>query len=542
MTFLSLHRTSETIVVWTLLHYCIIAPLTVSPVHCCFHVFNISAYTAAGLDAYPCFKAALNKCILLHLNRAQCVACVKLCSGTQIPVLMHRFSLLQIIFRKIADVMREQEHQRSEVALSIPEDHPVRKLFQRFRQQRDSQTPGESLAYLGHNCVQVELQRHHHSDSNSYTQCQTVSLQHQQYSSIVQSNPPCTGGGEGAGKAATPQALVQTEKSEHSGTQEAVETVSRPCAEIKLCQVGNSPARGSGAGGEAGGVGGVTSSRGAKGWAKFKNATSAAPAPPAVEREKQTQKLEEWPKGLQSSEQLTAARISEEGGDTGTTEGGNSAGEAGEETSALHKTDSCDSGITKSDLRIDRAGVSRNSFERSPMEKSPMERNPFEHSLCVDGEVSLKHSFVQPASEQTLLQATLHEAKQELKGDIQILSVRLLALESQVSEILRLLSVKRRLSLPPTSSPKARVKAQDSVAASRAVTRKTDDGPFWIRRFKPHKLDLYVTLMHVLLDSGLPKKFLELKETYFAFSVFLSSSLLHWLFVCKSWCAVEQSQ
>ncbi|XP_069371091.1 voltage-gated delayed rectifier potassium channel KCNH5-like isoform X1 [Paralichthys olivaceus] len=377
----------------------------------------------------------------------------------------------RIIFRKIADVKREQERQRSEVALSIPEDHPVRKLFQRFRQQRDAQPPGESLAYLDHNCVQVELQRHHHSDSNSYTQCQTVSSQHQEYSSIVQTNPPCTGGGEGAGKASPPQAFVQTEKSEQSGTQKAAESVSSPCAEIKLCQVGNSPARGSG-------VGGVTSSRGARGWAKFKNATTAAPAPPAVEQEKQTQKPEEWPKGLQSSEQLTAARISEEGGDTGTTEGGNNAGETGEETSALHKTDSCDSGITKSDLRIDRAGDSRNSFERSPMEKSPMERTLFEHSLCVDGEISLKHSFVQPASEQALLQVTLHEAKQELKGDIQILSGRLSVLESQVSEILRLLSVKRRLSLPPTSSPKARVKAQDSVTASRSVTPKMDDGPF----------------------------------------------------------------
>ncbi|XP_062266712.1 potassium voltage-gated channel subfamily H member 5-like isoform X3 [Platichthys flesus] len=352
----------------------------------------------------------------------------------------------RVIFRKIADVKREQERQRSEVTLSIPEDHPVRKLFQRFRQQRDSQTPGESLAYLEHNCVQVELQRHHHSDSNSYTQCQTVSLQHQEYSAIVQSNPPCTGGGEDASKAALPQALVQTEKSEQSGTQEAAESVLRPCAEIKLYQVDNSSAQGIGAGGEAGGVGGVTSSRGARGWAKFKNGISAAPAPPAVEQEKQTQKPEEWPKSLQSSEQLTVARILEEGGDTSTTEGGNSAGESCEETSALHKTDSCDSGITKSDLRIDR--------------------------------VSLKHSFVQPASEQTLLQATLHEAKQELKGDIQNVSGRLSVLESQVSEILRLLSVKRRLSLPPTSSPKARVKAQDSVAASRSVTPKTDDGPF----------------------------------------------------------------
>uniref|UniRef100_A0A8C4F654 Potassium voltage-gated channel subfamily H member 5 n=1 Tax=Dicentrarchus labrax TaxID=13489 RepID=A0A8C4F654_DICLA len=258
------------------------------------------------------------------------------------------------IFRKIADVKREQERQRNEVALSIPEDHPVRKLFQRFRQQRDAETPGESHTYFDHNCVQVEPQHHHHSDSNSYTQCQSVSSQ-QEYSST------------------------------------------------------------------------------------------------------QPQKAEEWPKGSQSSEQLAAANKNQDSEEMASAEGGNSAGEAGEETSALHKTDSCDSGITKSDLRIDRAGDSRSSFERSPMEKSPMEKNPFEH---------------------TLLQATLHEAKLELKGDIQSLSGRLSVLESQVSEILRLLSIKRRLSLPPTSSPRARVKSQDPFAASKPVTPEVDDGPF----------------------------------------------------------------
>ncbi|KAK9535276.1 hypothetical protein VZT92_007666 [Zoarces viviparus] len=98
-----------------------------------------------------------------------------------------------------------------------------------------------------------------------------------------------------------------------------------------------------------------------------------------------------------------------------------------------------------------------------------VQRNPFEHSVGVD---SLKHSFVQPVSEQALLQATLHEAKLELKADIQKLSGRLSVLESQVSEILRLLSMRRRLSLPPTSSPKARVKYQDSFAASKPVTPK----------------------------------------------------------------------
>ncbi|KAK5880199.1 hypothetical protein CesoFtcFv8_023251 [Champsocephalus esox] len=109
------------------------------------------------------------------------------------------------------------------------------------------------------------------------------------------------------------------------------------------------------------------------------------------------------------------------------------------------------------------------------MEKSPFERNPFEHSLGVD---PLKHSFVQPVSEQALLQAVLHEAKLELKGDIQKLSDRLLVLESQVSEILRLLSLKRRLSLPPTSSPKPRVRHQEPAADSKQGTPKADDGPF----------------------------------------------------------------
>uniref|UniRef100_A0A671UQE6 Potassium voltage-gated channel, subfamily H (eag-related), member 5a n=1 Tax=Sparus aurata TaxID=8175 RepID=A0A671UQE6_SPAAU len=375
----------------------------------------------------------------------------------------------RVIFRKIADVKREQERQKSEVTLSIPDDHPVRKLFQRFRQQRDAQTEGESHSYYDHNCVLVEPQHHHHPDSNSYTQCQPVSSQQQEYSSTVQANAASTGGGSAGGMAAPPKALVIAEGPERGCKQEAGESLSMTCAESQRV---SGPVRTSGAGGE-GAVGGVKG-RGGRGWAKFRNTTSAVPPPPAVVEEKQPQKAEGLPKGSESSEQLTAAGKTRESEETGSAEGGNNTGEAGEETSAMHKTDSCDSGITKSDLRIDRAGDSRNSFERSPMERSPMERNPFEQSLGVD---SLKHSLVQPASEQTLLQATLHEAKLELKGDIQNLSGRLSVLESQVSEILRLLSIKRRLSLPPTSSPKARLRSQE-VTACKPATPEVDDGPF----------------------------------------------------------------
>ncbi|CAJ1078062.1 potassium voltage-gated channel subfamily H member 5-like isoform X2 [Xyrichtys novacula] len=353
----------------------------------------------------------------------------------------------RIIFRKIADVKREQERQRTEVSLSIPDDHPVRKLFQRFRQQRDAQTPGEFNDYCDYNCVQV--------DSNSKT---VSSQQHAAQNNTL---------GTGEDLAAPPQAFVHTEKSEQGCTEGAEESKPRPCVENKVSH----PVNSSGAGGE-GAASSVSSRKGARGWAKFRNATTAAPPPPPVMEPEKQPKKEEWSKG--SPELVVSANKNqdlEEGGETGGTESGNGAAEVGEETSALHKTDSCDSGITKSDLRIDRAGDSRSSFERSPMERSPMEKNPFGLSLGVD---PLKQSFTQPAPEQALLHATLHEAKLELKADIQILSGRLVVLESQVSEVLRLLSVKRRLSLPPTSSPKPRVKNQDSVAAS----FKKDDGPF----------------------------------------------------------------
>ncbi|KAM3602701.1 uncharacterized protein V6R79_009302 [Siganus canaliculatus] len=365
----------------------------------------------------------------------------------------------RIIFRKIADVKRERERQRNEVSLSIPEDHPVRKLFQRFRQQRDAQTPEEPHTYCDHNCVQVH---DHHSDTNSYPQCQSVSSQQQEYSSAAAAgSAPCTGGGS-----APLQAFVHVEESEQDCVTEVTVSAPRPHAEIQRV---NSPARSSAAGGER-----AAGSTAARGWAKFRNATSGGSSRPAGEQEKQLKKVEGWPKGC--SGQVVGGEKSQDPEELGSAgEGGNNAGEAGEETSALHKTDSCDSGITKSDLRIDRAGDSRSSFERSPLEKSPLERNPFEHSLGVD---SFKHSFIPPVGEQAPLQVALQEAKLELKGDIQGLSGRLSVLESQVNEILRLLTGKRRLSLPPTSSPKPRVKSQDLVIASKPATPEADDGPF----------------------------------------------------------------
>uniref|UniRef100_H2MSS2 Potassium voltage-gated channel, subfamily H (eag-related), member 5a n=1 Tax=Oryzias latipes TaxID=8090 RepID=H2MSS2_ORYLA len=345
--------------------------------YCDLHVIKREALMRV-LDFYTAFANSFSRNLILTCNLRK-----------------------RVIFRKIADVKREQERQKSEVALSIPEDHPVRKLFQKFRQQRDAQTTEES--HFDHNCIQVEAQHHTPPDLDSSRQQQPAD---------------------------TPSSEEQIDKN-------AQQTFEHPEKNKRT------PAGGS--------------SRGARGWARFKVATPAEATHPAVEEETQEQEAS------QTSEQfepVSKSQETEEGPHTEGLEGGSTAGEAGDQTGFMHKTDSCDSGITKSDLRIDRAGDLRSSFERSPMEKSPLERSPFEHNPGVYTEVSIRQAFMQPASEQTLLQASLHEAKLELKGDIKRLSSRLSLLESQVSEILRLLSVKRRLSLPPVSA-RARMKSQD---------------------------------------------------------------------------------
>lgn len=45
------------------------------------------------------------------------------------------------MFRKISDVKREEEERlrrKNEAPLNLPPDHPVRRLFQRFRQQKEA--------------------------------------------------------------------------------------------------------------------------------------------------------------------------------------------------------------------------------------------------------------------------------------------------------------------------------------------------------------------------------------------------------------------
>lgn len=333
---------------------------------------------------------------------------------------------------------REQERQRNEVALSIPDDHPVRKLFQKFRQQRDVQTAAaaevEPHNFSDHNCVQVEppqqQQQHQHYNHHQHLHLQqhqhANQCQQQELVSTVQSKVACAVGGS-LGVIVTSQTLICPEEP-GDGAREAA-------AQPPLA----------GSGGSGATAGSAPRRLGARGWAKFKSAATAAPAPLAGDREKQPPKQKQEEK----EEEEEARKNQEEA-------------PGGEEAGAMHKTDSCDSGITQSDLRMDRA-----SLDRSPLERSPLEKNSFDVPKQP------------PASGQALLHASLQQAKLELKGDIQALGSRLALLEAQVGEILRLLSARRRLSLPPTSSPRPRAKNQDaSLERSKPGELEGDNGPF----------------------------------------------------------------
>uniref|UniRef100_A0A8C2KTS3 Potassium voltage-gated channel, subfamily H (eag-related), member 5a n=1 Tax=Cyprinus carpio TaxID=7962 RepID=A0A8C2KTS3_CYPCA len=265
----------------------------------------------------------------------------------------------RIVFRKIVDVKKEEEerrHQKNEVTLSIPVDHPVRKLFQKFKQQKEMRSSQHDLERN-----QFQVEHHLHPLSHQIHHVVTVSQITPIQSALT---------------------YVQTEDPNRSESHETMELKPSFGIEGSNCLKVTSPVR------PRGGAG--------RGWMRFHNIASGSSPTLQLELEKQPH------------------------GET-------------DENNALHKTDSCDSGITKSDLRIDWVGDSRSPYDR----------------------LGLRGIHFQPVPEQTVLQNSLHEAKLELKGDIQTLNSRLAALEDQVGEILRLLSEKRKPSPPPqASSPK----------------------------------------------------------------------------------------
>ncbi len=396
--------------------------------------------------------------------------------------LLHIVMSPQIVFRKIVDVKKEEEErrrQKNEVTLSIPVDHPVRKLFQKFRQQKEMRTQSSSQHDLEKNQFQVEHHLHplsHQMHQQKYQpQYQGQHPLQHQHVAPVQNGALGSGNGNSGSSVVTVSqitpiqsalAYVQTEEPNRSEGHKAMELKPSFGVEDSNCLKVTSPVR------PRGGKG--------RGWMRFQNIASGSSPMLQLELEKQPQQKEEevgdvsQPLNVISKDGKSQEAEGGRSNERGPGGNGNSSDET-DENSALHKTDSCDSGITKSDLRIDQVGDSR-----SPYEISSMERSPYEQPSPGEGDMTLRGIHFQPLPEQTALQNSLYEAKLELKGDIQTLNSRLAALEDQVGEILRLLLEKRKPSPPPqTSSPKNPLQCQDIFDVSQPVTPETegDNGP-----------------------------------------------------------------
>ncbi|XP_041491270.1 potassium voltage-gated channel subfamily H member 1 isoform X2 [Microtus oregoni] len=255
----------------------------------------------------------------------------------------------RIVFRKISDVKREEEERmkrKNEAPLILPPDHPVRRLFQRFRQQKEARLAAERG---GRDLDDLDVEKgnaltDHTSANHSLVKASVVT---------VRESPATPVSFQGASASTvSDHAKLHAPGSECLGPKAG----SGDCAKRK-------------------------------GWARFKDACG---------------KGEDWNKVSKAESMETLPERTKASGEA-----------------TLKKTDSCDSGITKSDLRLDNVGEARSPQDRSPIL------------------AEVKHSFY-PIPEQTL-QATVLEVKHELKEDIKALNAKMTAIEKQLSEILRIL-------------------------------------------------------------------------------------------------------
>uniref|UniRef100_A0AAX7T2F0 Potassium voltage-gated channel, subfamily H (eag-related), member 1a n=1 Tax=Astatotilapia calliptera TaxID=8154 RepID=A0AAX7T2F0_ASTCA len=259
----------------------------------------------------------------------------------------------RIVFRKISDMKREEEERRNrknEAPLNLPPDHPVRKLFQRFRQQK------EARMVTG----KPETDEQDIEKGPLYVDIPKIKSAITTTSIVTVTESP-----------ATPS----------SSTPQSPSPLNLPSS-ISL-------------------VGGRSADPPKlKGWGRFKESMAKADNWNTVSKAESMETLPERTKVQESP-------------------------------ISLKKTDSCDSGITKSELRLDKVG----DFRLTPQDRSPAQPPEMRH-------------FFYPIPEQTL-QASLQELKLELKDDLKNLNVRMSGLEMQLTEVLKLLKASHSSSSSP---------------------------------------------------------------------------------------------
>ncbi|KAJ3614907.1 hypothetical protein NHX12_018476 [Muraenolepis orangiensis] len=226
----------------------------------------------------------------------------------------------RIVFRKISEVKREEEEmlrRKNEAPLDLPQDHPVRRLFQRFRQQREARRAVER-----------------------------------------------------AGPGDPEKAAIRVERPGEVLTSAGIVMVTESPAPVSRAVLHKKDSLGCGS----------TEHTKAKGWGCLKETNSWSSVSKA--------------ESLDTLPDKTKDEMS------------------------LKKADSRDSGITKSDLRLDNCGT------RTPPDPSAVRQN-IKQGFCSTPERSM--------------QASVLEFKEELRGGLGSLNLRMAALEAQLAEILHLL-------------------------------------------------------------------------------------------------------
>lgn len=359
---------------------------------------------------------------------------------------------LQIIFRKISEVKKEEEEReraKNEVQLTIPQDHPVRKLFQKFKQQKELRNQGAAAAaQMDLEKNQLHVEQHHHLHPNSL-QLGHSSLQHSLPLSLQRSPSSMQNGAPPSSSVLTVSQVTPMQSSLAYSHSSELAIKQNNCDIMEL-----QPSSASGGGEQT---------------VRLKVSTSPALGKPAVKAsgwmrlKNNMAPVEARKEGLNNSvKAVSVEMLSQEGAGQEAGRGGDVEEGVGASSNPLRKTDSCDSGITKSELRIDRAGEARTPASVTPLLHSPL-----------PGGAGSPHPFC-PIPEQAL-QAALQETRLELRGDIQTLGGRLGALESQVAEIIKLLTEKKRPPAEPpsasaTPTPKTKIQRQDIFTVSRPVS------------------------------------------------------------------------
>ncbi|KAL2083361.1 hypothetical protein ACEWY4_021134 [Coilia grayii] len=337
-----------------------------------------------------------------------------------------------IVFRKISDVKREEEERlrrKNEAPLNLPPDHPVRRLFQRFRQQKEARLAAERC-----HPDELDLEKGH--------------------------GPPHTLGlglGLGLHHSTQHQAVVLHDV---MGSTSIVTVTESPATPIPRGNSASGPAPGPSdraklkaptlGAGTAAGPSKTSEPRAPRGWGRFRDSiASSKPSDSGWSKVSKAESMETLP-------ERGKGPVPEESG--------------------LKKTESCDSGITKSDLRLDE-GEARSPGDRSPLPlgSSSSACGPAPTttaSAATSGTATAAstpspllpaHHVIPPIPEHSL-HASLLELRAELKDELTALSSRMLALETQVAEVLRLL--RRRKCQSPTLTTTAGSSPTDATPAA----------------------------------------------------------------------------